>query len=444
MTRPRMNLLAVVAGLMAVACGEQRESLPAAPEFHIVTGSSSGCDFIHIKKLANQFFTNSSQRQTVSRFVTEMKQAFGTDDYSPTVKAYGFDIMAEIAAAVHNSQVGTATSGSDLTNHLILCMFDPTLEAAAYPVTFPENFTVSLTPLAHGAYEVPRSSTGASDAVCSRPLPVSPPCTGFSGIAPSSGSWSTTTIVPGGRVLIYGRPGEGPQVYTWKVVPASAQFSPDLIVAVCVDPNAAPAALLHEQNVGLLPFVDAGFMLPGLCSSTALLNGGWSTFSVARGLARWGTGLFTPRPLWAGTVVNPGGLGGSTGAIRSDFGPQDVVVDLRFLSQPQDATVGQPIPTSPPDGLKVQETSAAGVVPSTTITLQAADNNGSTVSLTSTLAACSGDTCSAPADANGVANFGSVTISKTGGYRFRATATVAGRPGVPVNEATSNQFNVRP
>jgi len=43
-----------------------------------------------------------------------------------------------------------------------------------------------------------------------------------------------------------------------------------------------------------------------------------------------------------------------------------------------------------------------------------------------------------------VANFGSVVISKTGGYRFRASATVAGRPGVPVNEAISNRFNVRP
>lgn len=424
------NTFLIAAALAAVGCGEQREPLPAAPEYHTVTSLLSGCDFNHIKTLANKVFTNSAQKQRVNSLITQMKQAGA---YTTTAKARGFDIMAEIAVAVHNNRVGTATRGSDLTNHLILCMFNPGSEAAAYPASFPEDFTVAVTPLLHGAYEVPGTSTGNSDAVCSRPLPVSPPCSGFSGMAPlGTGEWSQYA-----RVLVYGRPGSTSQSYNWKVVPANAQFTPTVVVGVCVTD---PTALLHEENVGLLLFVDAGF-LSATCSPTAMLDD-WSLHGLASGLARWGTGLFSPRALWGATIVNPGGLGGSTGGIKSEFGPQQVVVTLTFQTQPLDATVSAPIPTAPAGGIVVHETSSGEAVPGTRVSLEAVDNNGVPADLT--CPALPGGVCSALADANGDAAFGSPQIDKTGAYRLVASATVDGRPGIPVNQATSNKFNIRP
>ncbi len=437
MHRNFANCVVVALGLMAVGCSETRErALPAAPVYHTVTGISSGCDFSHLKTLA-KFFTNSAQRQRVGSLITQMRQA---GKYTDGARDRGFDIMAEIAIAVHNVQVGQPARGSDLTNHLILCMFDPGISdtndltgAAAYPQNFPEDFTTPVNPSLHGAYEVPDLST--SDSVLSRPF-----SSAFSGIAPKSGfTWSQTTN--GQRILVYGQPVAGePQTYDWKVVPRNVTFNPPVIVGLC---DVSPQDMLHQENTGLLPFVDATF-LPTTCSSSAFLGTGASPLMLASGLARWAIGLVSPRALWA-NALNPGGLGGSTGGIKGDkFGPVQITIDLTFQTQPGDTTLNSPVPTSPPgDVIKVREVSTGGeVVPTAVITLAAVDNNGATVSLT--CPALPGSVCSDTADAlTGVAQFGNPVLNKTGAYRFVASASVPGR-GIPANPVTSLKFNIRP
>jgi hypothetical protein len=426
MARGLMGLMAVAAGMSVAACSADEESLPAAPSFHTITSSTTTCDFSHIKSIANKYFTG-SQKKKVSTLATQMSQAGA---YSTTAKNRGFDIMAEIASAVRTNQAGTPSRGSDLTNHLILCMFSRTSELDAYPLAWPEDFTVAVTPSLHGAYEVRGGPTDLTTPVLSRPLTAP-----FSGVAPlQTSTWPLmldaigTSNPPPNRILLYGQPGSTSTSYVWKMVPHNADFAPPAIVGLCTeDPNA-----MVTEDGAFLRFEDAYFLVPGVCSPTALLQHGWTPFRLARG-------LFSPRHLWAGSL-NPGGLGGSTGGIRSEYGTEEVVVSLTLSPQPTDGTINQSIP---PGDFSVSALSAGEPVPGTTVTLQAVENNGSTVLLTSSLAACTGDTCSAPVDANGVAHFGNLFINKTGGYRLAISAAVAGRPGLSVG-ITSNQFNIRP
>ncbi|MGH9258512.1 MAG: hypothetical protein ACRD08_01245, partial [Acidimicrobiales bacterium] len=432
-TRGIMGLMAVAAGMSVAACSADQESLPAAPEFHRVTSRNSGCDFSHIKNLVNKSFTNSTQRQFVGGLVNQMKAA---GKYTAVAQDRGFVIFVELSKGIHLEAVGTEAVGpaatlSDLVNECILCMFDPNTRAGAYPSTFPENFTVAVNPSARGAFEVPDGSK--SDPVFSRPL--SAP---FSGMAPEGASWSTT--VGGGRVLIYGQPGSGPQIFDWRAVPNDVVFEPEVIVGVCVDPFANPTALLHRQNVRLLPFRDATFINLSSCSSLALLDEGWGPLELARGLARWGTWLLSPRPLWAASM-NPGGLGGSTGG-RSEFGPQEVSnVDLAFVVQPSDVAVGQII--APAVQMKATAVGTTTTVAGVAITIAALNNNGTPGHLCSAAVSpptnpCTTDTVTRTTDASGVATFDDLYLTKPGAVKLQTTiAEVVDRPAISVGSATS-------
>ncbi len=428
MTRGIIGLVAVAAGMSVAACSTDQESLPAAPDFHTVGPSTTTCDFPHIKSIANKSFTG-SQKKRVATLITQMSQA---PAFGSMAKDKGFDIMAEIALAVRNSQGGTPARWSDLTNHVILCAFDRSdlispSGRAAYPINWPEDFTVAVTPSLHGAYGVRGGSTDpVVDPVLSRPITAP-----FSGVAPlTTSTWpSTLSGNPAPkRILIYGRPGSTSISYDWKMVPHNANFAPPAIVGLCTeDPNA-----MVTEDGDFLRFEDAYFLIPGVCSPTALLGQGWNPFRLA-------TGLFSPRALWAGSLIT-GGLGGSTGGIKSEYGTEEVVVILTLSAQPTDGFVGQNIP---PGGFTVTAHSGGEPVPGTTVTLQAAENNGATVLLTCSESSETGDTCSALVDADGVADFGELQLNKTGGYRLEVSAAVAGRPGLSVG-TTSNQFNIRP
>ena len=415
MTRGIFGLVAVAAGMSVAACSADQELLPAAPNLHTV-GPSTTCDFPHIKSIANKYFTG-AQKKKVATLATQMSQAGA---YSTTAKGKGFDIMAEIALTLP----GTPARGSDLTNHLILCMFSRTSELDAYPLDWPEDFTIAVTPSQYGAYAVRGGPTDPTTAVLSRPLTAP-----FSGVAPlQTSTWPLmldaigTTNLPPNRVLLYGQPGPTSTSYVWKMVPHNADFAPLGIVGLCTeDPNA-----MVTEDGDLLRFEDAYF-----CPATSSLREGWSPFGLA-------TRLFSPRALWAGSL-NPGGLGGSTGGIRSEYGTEEIPpLSLAFLSQPLDTTVGQPIPSSPDGGIVVRGLAGTEAIPGTFITLAAEDNNGNPVVLT-----CSGG-CTQEADASGEVNFGHPSLSKTGGYEFVATGSVTGRPGITVNQAISDRFNIRP
>jgi hypothetical protein len=411
-----------------LGCSERERGLPA-PQFHdIVVTETSTCDFDAISHLANHYFGPPLQQQVQDSVV--LMQTFPV--FTGPARAVGFSIMGIMSAAVAGGTAGDPAIGSGLTNQLILCMFDrTTADSATYPKTFPEDFTVPLTRSAHGAFETRGALfENATAPVFSRP--VSSP---FSGIAPNGSTWPLVLDnIPLGnpapnRMLVYGQPGSTPQSYDWKVFPHNTHFDPAVVVALCVDPftETNKTSMVQEENLGILPFVDAAFLVPGSCSSTASLGTGWKPLQFAKRFIR----LLGPGDLWG----NPGGLGGATPGVKSEFSGEAVPeVTLTFVVQPTDTRANQTI--APPVQIKATRPSDGTNVGGVQITVTLVNNNGVKKTLIGTKTQTT--------DVSGIATFGDLRTADTGGFRLVATGSVINRPAIVVGQATSVRFNVRP
>jgi hypothetical protein len=191
---------------------------------------------------------------------------------------------------------------------------------------------------------------------------------------------------------------------------------------------------VNDDNVGLLPFVDAPFLVPSTCSPSTALFDADSPAMFAQRLLRMGAGLFGPRALWA-AALNPGGLGGTKSGIRTQFGPKVVAnVTLTFTQQPTSTKVNTVI--SP--AVKIRATDAGGAtVPNVSITLGSINNNGANVVLNGTTTQTT--------DANGVATYNNLSENKAGGSSLIViNATVGGRPAITVTKPKSAKFNIAP
>ena len=425
----RLKATAVAVAMLSVwGCGDRRQTLPPGPHMQLAAPPSGGgivCDFRAINKLVQSYF-GAAEAKVVKALVSQMQDAGAG---STAAQDRGFDAMTHIAS---NVDAGNAdfTDASALTNGLLVCMFT---SAADLPATFPEDFTIATTPTLHGAYAIRGGATDPLTAVVlSRPLDAP-----FSGVAPpSSSTWPGVLAgnpVPR-RILVYGRPGSHPQTYDWRIVPRSTVFAPEVVVGVCVDPFAKATSLLHEEHFGLLPYVNVPFLDLSTCSPVASRPSAWP-LQFARSLAGWGTAVLGPRPLSAGSALVVGGLGGSTGGIRSEFGDQQVdTVLLAFTVQPSDVQVGQVI--RPAIVVRATDAVTGTPVPNVSVTLAAVDNNG--------VPALLGGTLTQVTNAAGLATFGDVTQVKTGAYVLTAVGSVGGRPAIAVAEVRSARFNVRP
>ena len=417
MRRWAFGVALVLIGAGAMGCGERQAANPAGPVAEVAALTVvPPCDFNAMNSLVSHYFS-SGQAKTARDLITAMAAAgAGT----ATARDRGYDVMAMIAANAQAGTGGSVQAGSDLINELTKCMFtDP----AELPATFPEDYTIPLTTSLAGGLGV-RGGAGdaATDPVTSRDL--------FSGVAPAFGvTWAA--MLSGNpapsRLLVYGRPSAAAQHYDWKVLPRNASFSPNAIVGVCVDVNTATTSMLNEEHIGILTFADAYFLNPATCS----------TFS-ARG-ASWGerlASLFLPRALSASTVVNPGGIGGSTGGIGSDFGLQDVpAVTLTFTVQPPaTVTVGQQFSVQVRATDPVSGTTVGGV----RISIVANNNNGVPKQLL-------GTTTQVTSNA-GLATFSDLSFSdgSTGGYRLLASGGVTGRDAITVSQVISDKVNAKP
>ncbi|HEY6808446.1 MAG TPA: hypothetical protein VI160_06625 [Gemmatimonadales bacterium] len=419
MKRQGMLGLAVIA-VAAIGCSEQ-SSLPPQMKVEASAAANTGttCSFQSLSVLATHYFS-SPETKLVRGMISAMQNAGA---FSTTAVDSGFSVLSHIAANIKAGN-GDAPDAANLTNGLLACMF---ANPADLPATFPEDFTVAVTPGDSGGFDVRGGAADLTGPVFSRPVPGS-----FSGVAPS-GSNSWPAILAGNvapkRIFVYGEPGVLPNTYDWRVIPRTTVFSPVAVVGVCLDANANATSLLHE-NAALLPFQDAAF----LPTCAGLASGSWATPLLAT-IGRWGLTLVGPAPLSATRAFNPGGLAGSTGSIHSVFGPEVVdTVTLTFAVQPTDVTVNQVI--TPPVVVLATEVGTTTPVPNVTITLSSLNNNGTPALLSGTL---TGTT-----DATGTVTFADLSQSKTGGYLLVATATVNGRPAIAVPTVNSARFNVRP
>ena len=411
---------------LLAACGEAKSPLNPTSATKTLTPMAdrnapptNTCQFSSLTSLVNKYFS-SSEALVVKAMVGNMQKArAGTT----AAQSIGFDILVHVAS---NVTAGNAdvTDGGALVNGLIACMYT---SAADQPLTFPEDFSVALDPAQHGAFEIrggPNDSTGP---VVNRPVTAP-----FSGVKPVTGGW--TDLLAGNpapnRILLYGRPGSTSTSYDWKVVPRSTVFAgAGAEVGLCLDVSTNPKSLMHEENVGLLPFEDAAFLDPVSCSPSlaAVVKPGF-----LKQLASAVGSVFIPKSLYA----NPGGLAGSTSGIHSEFGPLaiDSGAPMAFVVQPSNVKVNQVI--KPAVQVLVTDAKTGDPIPNVAVTVVAFNNNGTPAQLNGTLTQIT--------NGAGIATFGDLSQVKPGGYLLTVSGSVGGRPAIQVNGATSLRFNVHP
>jgi len=415
MSRWTLGLALTVIGAGVVACGERQAAGPAGPVADVAALTTlPACDFNAMNPMVSQYFS-SGQAKTARDLINAMVTAGAG---SAAARDRGFDVMAMIAANAQAGTGGSVQAGSNLMNELTKCMFT---DVAQFPATFPEDYTVALTTsLAGGLGVRGGASDAATDAVVSRNL--------FSGIAPPAGvTWSTMVAAnpAPSRLLAYGRPSSIAQHYDWKVLPRNATFTPNALVGVCVDVNAATTSMLNEEHVGVLTFAEAYFLDPAACANISVRPS-------------WGerlASLFLPRSASASVAVR-GGIGGSTGGIGSDFGLNNIpAVTLTFTVQPPaTVAVGQPFTLQ----VRATDPITGATVGGVRISIIAQNNNGVPKELLGTTTQTTSN--------SGVATFTDLNFSpgSTGGYRLLASGGVTGRDAIAVSVVTSTKVNAKP
>ena len=415
----RALALAVCTAIAAVSC---RDSVvvPAAPTF-ARQGDPLACDINEAQRAAGSYFSGEARKQ--ARTIITL---IGNAPRTAAARGYGFDVMAMVAQAVAGGTGGSPASGSELTNELILCMFNPAGGPLEFPAVFPVDFVPSLDPVVNGGYAVVGPTADATPVLARGALPPS-------GIAPPPGfTWGSILTE---RILIYGHPISA-GAYDWSTIRPGADFvGPGALVGLCIN---AGNLMVHEEHVGLLVYQDAYF-LPLACETGAFAPEGRGLFAS---LGRLATAVLLPKPAHAAVLLNPGGVGGLAGGLRSIFSSEEIeVVNAIFLTQPLDASAGAPIPTSPDGGIVVRALTGGLTVPGATLSLGSSDNNGQPAALS--CPSLPGGVCTAVTNGAGEASFGHPVQVKTGGYRLVVTGGVTGRT-IVVTAGESDRFNVRP
>jgi hypothetical protein len=458
MCRPLRYLAIGGFGLFVIGCSEKADGPPTGPEFHTVVNTSSGCDVGHISQLANFFF-----KQPRQGVVKNLVDQLGTQTvYSVDAKNTGFNIMAQVEGGLNDATSGDPAVGSDLLNHLLLCMYNPaSTELANYPETFPEDFTVSLTQTAsaHGAFGE-RSGTSVTSVSPVLSRPTSAP---YTGVAPPTGSttWGSLITSNPHRVVFYGRPVLSDltkQTYEWKSIPHNVGLNPYVIIGFCVDQATNPTTMVLEQSTGntvVQAFADAYFLNPaaaGTCSPNLALLDRTDPFQLAHRLLRFGTDLVAPSPLMA-AVLSPGGVGSKTKCC-SKFNPTNVPGVSLTVTPNVGGAPSIPTPLKVNTGrFALTATTKSGNIPANgaRITLTTGNNNGTPTTVL--MAANPTSPCSTGKPAVGVTGedgnsagtyaFTNLCITSTGGVFVTVTADVDGRGDQPVS-LISNKVKVIP
>ena len=400
----------LVACLALAGCTDRESRTPAEPQFSHT--ASASCDF-NFTSLIPQFFVQ--PRQGVVAGLKQQMEAAHEASSEANVQARGFDILANIEAAVNLNESSNSTAGSDLANRLLACMFT---EAQLSPVILPVDFTQELTVSGLGAFGVRGGATSYDTA---GPVFAHD---GFSGVTPvNSAAWSTVLST---RTLIYGeRASNTEQSFDWfKILRSTVFNSPFVIVGICVP--SGTTEMLVQNGSAVLAFDGTHFGLA--CQVSAMRrssdrNAGWGPFELAQRLVR----LFAPSSLHAAAMFTntTSGKAGSFSNFRSD----EISAAASDYLVPPPATVQVNVVVTPTITVKVtavdEETSDIKPAVNQLVKLVVASqvsNKGANV-------AVAGET--AITNSDGIASFPNFVIKKAGTYTIQAVFEL-GRPGVGV------------
>jgi hypothetical protein len=445
---PRSLYAVAVAMLALTACSDREPGSTTGPQF--APGATTDvCGFSN--SLISDYFPSSRQ----GRIVT-LKQSMASAGHgTPNARTFGFEIMDSIGSLSRSVSVDPA-AGAQLTIALIACMFD---EASSF--TYPEDdslaaFTAALNSPAGGAYYV--RGGGREGTVLGTSHPLGGPAVNLSGVEPLSGNWTDMVkLVDGdnlseGRALIYGYsvPEQSALVYDWATVPSALTFDPAVVIAVC-DNDLSQTGMVHEEDIGVLAYVDTG-MCDEDTQSLTKMNAGWGPRALASRLGRMLLGAVAPEPLQATVLLAKGG--GTTITVpKSKFRRRTVkTLTLAWVQGKTPPAVikgtDNPLTQSQENAFPVSftvATEAGDPIAGTCGYLTGTNNNGTPTMLTGPR---DQEHCTTPPNGDAgalsvllttetiggktvsVANFGQVAVTKTGGIIFSGVADVIGRDGL--------------
>lgn len=446
----RTALLVSAATMVAAACSDRSTSTVTAPQTPRATVAGTlalTCDPGALVPLASAYAASASD--PLFAIIAGLQSA-GFHGATPATTDLVFDGLSRLAAIRGTSaQKGGATGATfdALTKGLLGC-------AESYiAATVPSTFSVAGALGAGWLYEV-RGDNGQDGAAGAYARGSSP----YWAAEPQAGhTWGNTLVVtapagstPTNRVLIYGfRLGDystlDPKIgsaFEIATVPTVASgvlaLVPSLHIGLC---NVDLDATFRVQHViTVLPNAGLACGTPPAFASASATSGASFARSMLNPLrlATKAVSFFAPATLEAAFIV------GSVGGAVSELSPSAVIdmqaVTMDFDLAVKDGKTSEPLEGADGGPVKVSVGTLNGSpLKAASVTLTIGGNNGKPALFKDGSAAPS-ETVTRVTDANGVATFTGVSVTKAGGYRLTATGNFDGVDGVPV---TSSLFNIK-
>ncbi len=459
----------VAGALIIVACADENGQLtPAGPRF--AGGPDTSCNFKTAIDATKDYYPGSGKGsvQTQALDILDMAKAACEVPDPIGYATEFFNMAAFIESALQAGNVGTPADGGLLVWELMNIespagglIFDPCAGAADCDTWDPDITDIQaeiVAALSDGGAWAVVSGVGA-DAVCSGHLSgdnahecdmIDPSIADVWGANPKR-DWNgtlfgRTSVVFGSELSAASSPtGEallaaGVPAYAFNLIPHPKEFpaADEMIVGLCSTAVANEETVVQRETTALQPAnLD-------WCGSAGFANLKGSLFYR---LARLGWDLVdpTPRPLWAAAAFagSPGGAAGSfSDFFAIDANPNAI---LEFVDPPDDAQAGTPQTVT-----ILAKTDEDTPLEQVVLTVHVQDQNGllpSGGSLEGDESGCTtgGNSCTLNTQGDeqgqpGTATF-SLTLNKTGAYRFCVTGELA--PFV-FQETCSGPINVKP
>ncbi|HET7551768.1 MAG TPA: hypothetical protein VFK04_10760 [Gemmatimonadaceae bacterium] len=428
------SLLAAASVAALAACGETPTSTRNAQVARATTAPLAlSCDINALRTNARDFAA--SRQDPLFTVIGDLQQlvkngpsAAGTDK--------AFDGLARLAAIRGTSAQGSSATGSvfnALTLGFLGCM------ESYISANVPGDFSVAGALSPGWMYEVRGKASDAAAGVYERGE--SPY---WAAEAPQGWAVASTSVAK--RFLVYGYrltdfltsdPTVG-SAFEVSTIPTIASgkltLGSQLTIGECEVEVTNTLRVQHQQTI--LKEKELSCDAPPAFASLSPAPGS-SGFSPLR-LARHALDLFTPRTLEATMII------GSVGGGRSVLSPFAVIdmqsVQLAFVDSIVDGRISRPLAYSNGNPVQVQVSTLNGSpLSGATVTLSIAGNSSSIAFFQDGSAAAS-VTVARTTDANGLATFDNVKLTKAGGYTILASGSFDGVPGT---STLSNPFNIQ-
>ena len=443
----RSTVFLTTAAMLAAACSDQSTSTVTAPQ--ATRASIAGtlaltCAPSALTPLATAYAASADD--PLFTIIAALQSSSAEFHRTAATTDLAFDGLSRLAAMRGTSAQKSGATGATfdaLTKGFLGCT------ESYIASTVPSTFSVAGALGAGWMFEV-RGNSGKDGAAGAYARGSTP----YWAAEPETGrTWSNSLVVtapPGttatNRVLVYGfrlndystldpKVGNAFEIATIPTVASGVlALVPSLHIGLCTVDLTTTARVQHVvsilPNAGLSCATPPVFAAAGASFARSMLNPVW--------LASKAVGFFAPATLQAAFIV------GSVGGAVSELSPS-AVIDMQKVTMDFDLVVkdgrnSEPLQGADGGPVKVSVGTLNGSpLEGATVTLSIAGNNGKPAMFKDGSAAPS-QTVTRVTDANGVATFTGVSLTKAGGYRLTATGSFDGVDGVPV---TSNLFNIK-